>query len=61
MKSCSMNWRQELPQVKKVGKNFVFSPEGGGIDVKELFQKARSHAENSRGPAEGRLASAPWA
>ena len=38
---------KELPQVKKVGKNFVFTPEGGGVDVKELFQKARSHAENS--------------
>lgn len=38
---------KELPQVKKVGKNFVFTPEGGGVDVKELFQKARTHAENS--------------
>ena len=38
---------KELPQVKKVGKNFVFTPEGGGVDVKELFQKARSQAENS--------------
>ncbi|MGD0041275.1 MAG: hypothetical protein ABSE84_12790, partial [Isosphaeraceae bacterium] len=38
----------ELPQVKKVGKNFVFTPEGGGVDVKELFQKARSQAENSQ-------------
>jgi hypothetical protein len=38
---------KELPQVKKVGKSFVFTPEGGGVDVKELFQKARSHAENS--------------
>jgi hypothetical protein len=38
---------KELPQVKKVGKNFVFTPEGGGVDVKELFQKARSHAENN--------------
>jgi hypothetical protein len=39
---------KELPQVKKVGKNFVFTPEGGGGDVKELFQKARSQAENSQ-------------
>ena len=39
---------KELPQVKKIGKNFVFTPEGGGIDVKELFQKARSQAENSQ-------------
>ena len=39
---------KELPQVKKVGKNFVFTPEGGGVDVKELFQKARSQAENSQ-------------
>ena len=38
---------KELPQVKKVGKNFVFTPEGGGVDVKELFQKARGQAENS--------------
>jgi hypothetical protein len=38
---------KEVPQVKKAGKNFVFTPEAGGIDVKELFQKARSHAENS--------------
>ena len=38
---------KELPQVKKAGKNFVFTPEGGGVDVKDLFQKARSHAENS--------------
>ena len=29
-----------------IGKNFVFTPEGGGVDVKEVFQKARSHAEN---------------
>jgi hypothetical protein len=38
---------KEVPQVKKVGKNFVFTPEVGGVDVKELFQKARNHAENS--------------
>ncbi len=39
---------KELPQVKKVGKNFVFTPEGGGIDVKELFQKARTQAESNQ-------------
>ncbi len=39
---------KELPQVKKVGKNFVFTPEGGSIDVKEPFQKARGQAENSQ-------------
>jgi hypothetical protein len=38
---------KEVPQVKKIGKNFVFTPEGGGVDVKELFQKARGRAENS--------------
>jgi hypothetical protein len=38
---------KEVPQVKKKGKCFVFTPEGGGVDVKELFQKARSRAENS--------------
>lgn len=38
---------KEVPQVRKAGKVFVFTPEGGGVDVKELFQKARSHAENS--------------
>lgn len=38
---------KEVPQVIKVGKNFAFSPEGGGVDVKDLFQKARSHADNS--------------
>ncbi len=38
---------KELPQVKKAGKNFVFTPESGGVDVKDLFQKARGHAENS--------------
>ena len=38
---------KEISQVKKVGKNFVFTPEGGGVDVKELFQKARGRAENS--------------
>jgi hypothetical protein len=38
---------KEVPQVKKAGKCFVFTPEGGGVDVKELFQKARSRAENN--------------
>jgi hypothetical protein len=38
---------KEVPQIKKVGKNFVFTPEVGGIDVKDLFQKARSRAEDS--------------
>lgn len=38
---------KELPQVRKVGKNFLFSPEGGGIDVKDLFRRARGQAENS--------------
>jgi hypothetical protein len=38
---------KELPQVRKVGKNFVFTPEGGGVDVKELFQKARNQADGN--------------
>jgi hypothetical protein len=38
---------KEVPQIKKVSKNFVFTPEVGGIDVKDLFQKARSRAEDS--------------
>ena len=38
---------KEVPQVKKSGKNFVFTPEAGGVDVKDLFQKARSRAENN--------------
>ena len=38
---------KEVPQVKKAGQNFVFNPEGGGVDVKEQFQKTRSRAENS--------------
>ena len=38
---------KEVTQAKKIGKNYVFTPEGGGVDVKELFQKARSQAENS--------------
>lgn len=38
---------KEIPQIKKSGNNFVFTPDGGGIDVKEMFQKARGHAENN--------------
>ncbi|QQS46113.1 MAG: hypothetical protein IPM66_19690 [Acidobacteriota bacterium] len=38
---------KELPQVKKAGQKFVFTPEGGGIDVKDLFLKARSQAEHN--------------
>jgi hypothetical protein len=38
---------KEVPQVKKVGKNFVFTPERGGI-VKELFQKVRSRANRKK-------------
>jgi hypothetical protein len=38
---------KEVPQVKKIGKNFVFSPEGVGVDIREMFQKARSHAEGN--------------
>ncbi len=38
---------KEVPQVKKAGKNFVFNPEGGGVDVKELFAKARSGSEGN--------------
>ena len=42
---------KEVPQVKKVGKNFVFTPEGGGVDVKELFAKARSASAGSTASA----------
>ena len=38
---------KDLPQVKKVGKNFVFAPEGGGVDAKQLFDDARARAEDS--------------
>ncbi len=38
---------KEVPQVKKIGNNFAFTPERGGVDVKDLFQRARSRAENS--------------
>jgi hypothetical protein len=36
---------RELPQIRQVGKNFVFNPVGGGVDVRELFQRARGLAE----------------
>jgi hypothetical protein len=39
---------KEVPQVKKVAKNFVFTPEGGGVDARELFKKARVRAEESQ-------------
>lgn len=35
----------ELPQVRKVGKNFKFEPTAAGVDVRDLFNKARSEAE----------------
>lgn len=35
----------ELPQVRKVGKNFKFEPTATGVDVRDLFNKARSEAE----------------
>ncbi len=35
----------QVPQVRKVGKNYVFEPTGGKIDIKQLFEKARSQAE----------------
>lgn len=35
----------ELPQVRKVGKNFKFEPTAVGVDVRDLFNKARSEAE----------------
>ncbi len=35
----------QVPQVRKVGKNFVFEPTGGKIDIKQLFEKARNQAE----------------
>lgn len=38
---------QELTQVSKVGTNYVFNPIGGGVDVPDLFQRARTEAENS--------------
>ena len=46
---------KELPQVKKVGKNFVFNPEGGGVDVKELFAEGPQPRRGQRRPAAGRL------
>ena len=38
---------KELPQVRKVGKNYKFEPTGGGVDVRDLYQKARTQAEAS--------------
>jgi len=38
---------QELPQVRKVGKNFKFEPVAAGIDVRDLYHKARAQAEGS--------------
>ena len=38
---------QELPQVRKAGKNYVFNPIGGDVDVKELFEKARTEAKGN--------------
>jgi hypothetical protein len=35
----------QVPQVRQVGKNFVFEPTGGKIDIKQLFEKARNQAE----------------
>lgn len=35
----------ELPQVRKVGKNYKFEPTAAGVDVRDLFTKARSEAE----------------
>src|SRR5690606_14203531 len=35
----------ELPQVRKVGKNYKFEPTAAGVDVRDLFNKARSEAE----------------
>ena len=35
----------QVPQVRKVGKNYVFEPTGGKIDIKQLFEKARNQAE----------------
>ena len=41
-KTCS-----RVAQVRKAGKNYVFNPIGGGVDVKELFEKARTEAEGN--------------
>lgn len=35
----------EVPQIRKIGGNFLFEPTGGRIDVKQLFAKARALAE----------------
>lgn len=37
----------ELPQVRKVGKNYKFEPVAAGVDVRDLYQKARAQAEAS--------------
>jgi len=37
---------QELPQIRKIGKNYAFNAISGGVDVRDLFQKARREAEN---------------
>jgi hypothetical protein len=34
----------QVPQVRKIGKNYVFEPTGGKIDIKQLFEKARNQA-----------------
>lgn len=35
----------QVPQVRKVGKNYVFEPMGGKIDIRQLFEKARNQAD----------------
>lgn len=35
----------QVPQVRKVGKNYVFEPTGGKIDIRQLFEKARNQAD----------------
>lgn len=37
----------ELPQVRKSGKNYKFEPTAAGVDVRDLFNKARSEAEGN--------------
>jgi hypothetical protein len=34
----------QVPQVRKVGKNYLFEPTGGKIDIKLLFEKYRNQA-----------------
>lgn len=36
----------ELSQVRKAGKNYKFEPTAAGVDVRDLFNKARSEAES---------------